>query len=380
MRCSVCTDEPRSWITLKGVLTQVKFSKWMHKPGWIGVLIIATLIFPAQVWAHGPAEGGADHDTFNQLFSITLWMAIPVFVLVEGLLLFGIIRYRRRRRDEMPEQVEGNTRLEIGWTVLGFVIIAVLFVLTLEAFRTGYRAKANQKDTTPDLTVHVTGYMFNWDYEYFKGEGDKTGVKTTRELFVPANSNVLLEISSTDVQHSFWVPELAGKVDAVPGHVNTMWLKVKKPGTYIGQCAEYCGLSHYDMMIEVNAMEPADFDVWLTEQTAEAAAFHPMGTDMESEMPEGNADRGAQVFSDLACNACHADQDQSSGPGLDRMEDDAEHMKKYDYTDEQYLRELILMPCEHLAHGYEQCIMPQDYGERLDAQMLADLIEYLRNY
>jgi hypothetical protein len=222
--------------------------------------------------------------------------------------------------------------------------------------------------------------MFNWDFEYFIADGAETGVITTKEIRVPTGKNVLLEITSTDVQHSFWVPDIAGKVDAVPGYVNTMWLRVDKPGTYLGQCAEYCGLNHYNMLIELVAMEPDAFGAWLNEQEIETTEFVPMATDMESDLPEGDAARGEQVFLDLACTACHQpDKDLPSGPSIWSMIEDAENAEQHGYpSTDAYLRESILLPCERLAEGYDQCIMPQDYGERLDAQGLADLIDYLK--
>ena len=269
--------------------------------------------------------------------------------------------------------------MEILWTVLSFLIIAVLFFLTLRALNTEYQVEADSEEGAADLTVDVIGYMFNWDFRYYLSEDEPTGITTTKELKIPANRNVLLRITSTDVQHSFWVPDLAGKVDAVPGYVNTMWLDVHQTGRYLGQCAEYCGLNHYNMLLEVDVMEPAEFDTWLADTMASASDFEPIGTDMETELPEGDAERCNQIFTDLACNACHGLDDQPSGPALERMVEDAvEDAVEYEGEDaEHFLRESILLPCEHLAEGWSQCIMPQDYGQRLDAQDLADLIAYL---
>jgi cytochrome c oxidase subunit 2 len=357
-------------------MTRIVLNRW----AWLALGIVLVLAFPTRAWAHGTVEGGADADTVQGLFNITLWIATPVFLLVEGLLLYAIIRYRQRSPDEMPEQVHGNRSLEITWTVLSFLIIAVLFVLTARALQTDYQVEADSEDTTPDLTVHVTGYMFNWDYEYFLGDGEKTDVITTKYLTIPANRNVLLEITSSDVQHSFWVPKLAGKVDAVPGYTNTMWLKVSEPGTYHGQCAEYCGLNHYAMLIDVHVVEASEFfDFWMPEKMAAMAEFQPIGTDMFSPLPQGDEERGEQLFVELGCNACHNyDKDQPSGPSVQRMLDDAEAHEEY--MPEVYLRESILKPCVELTKGYDQCIMPQDFGEKLDAQDLADLIEYLKGY
>lgn len=357
--------------------------KSFHLKGhWVALLgvILAALVFPATAFAHGPVSGGVKTDAFNELFTTLMWIATPIFLVVEILLLFAIIRYRRRSRDEMPEQVHGNTPLELSWTIGAFVVIAVVFVLGYKVMREQHLVSAGpDSEFTPDLTIHVTGYMFNWDYEYFLADGEETDVMTTRDLYIPANKNVLLEIASRDVQHSFWVPKLAGKVDAVPGYTNTMLLNVDKPGTYEGQCAEYCGLNHHAMLINVTVMEPTEFDAWLSGQIAQESEFQPVGTDLSVELPTGNPDEGHELIYDLGCNACHAeDNDQPSGPSMDRMAQDAGRME--DVTPEDYLHESIVQPCAQLAEGWEQCIMPQDYGDRMDAQDLADVIAYIMSH
>ena len=339
------------------------------------IILLAMLAVPARVLAHGPTDGGADNETFWGLFDVTFFLAIPVFMLVEGLLIYSIFRYRRRHKDEMPEQIHGHTGLEITWTVLSFALIAVLFAITLRSLQTAYRADADAEESTADYTMLVEGYMFNWDYTYLIGEDQETGVITTRTLNVPTGRNVLLKITSRDVQHSFWVYELAGKVDAVPGYTNTMWLNIDKPGLYKGNCAEYCGLNHYNMLIEVNAMEPSDFDAWLAEKMNGANAFQAIGTDLDSPLPDGDATRGQDLFNGLGCTACHGEQNLPSGPSVRRMASDAQRM--YGENADHYLRESILLPCEELVGGYDNCIMPQDYGEKMSAQDLSDVITYL---
>ena len=346
--------------------------------------ILLVLALPARAWAHGAADGGAGSDDIEALFYVVLVLAAVVFLLVEGLIIYAIIRFRRRRQDEMPEQVEGNNMLELSWTVLAFVLVGVLFLLTLRALLTDYEVEADNEAGDPDLIVDVRGYMFNWDYEYFRGDESDTGVLTTRKLTIPANRAVLLRISSSDVQHSFWVPELAGKLDAIPGYVNTMWLKVNEPGFYEGNCAEYCGTNHYNMLIDVEVLEPAAFDAWLAEREARAGGAVPIGTDLDTPLPAGDPANGLTIFNELGCTACHqAEADQASGPSIARMKRDAEEYAAADddMTPQDFLRESILLPCAVLAEGWEQCIMPQDYGTNekraLTLQTTADLIEYL---
>jgi len=339
-----------------------------------GALLLGALAAPAPALAHS-AEGGASADDIRGLLKIVFWMAVPVFLLVEGLIVYAIIRYRRRRHDEVPAQVEGHAPLEFAWTILAFVIVAVLFVLTLRALQTGYEVKAENETADPDLLVRVDGYMFNWDYTYFLGDGTPTGVISTKRLTVPAARNVLLEIGSRDVQHSFWLPDLAGKVDAIPGRVNTMWLRVPEPGMYQGNCAEYCGTLHYAMLIELEALPADQFATWLAERESAAGQFVPIGADLESPLPQGDAARGAGLFTDLGCGNCHGAQG-GAGPTLTGMGERAAHrVDGLDAT--RYLRESILAPCDYEVEGFGCRNMPATFGDKLDAQGLADLIAYL---
>jgi cytochrome c oxidase subunit 2 len=200
------------------LMKRTRLHKWLWRAA---ALVLAVL--PLQiVSAHGPSDGGANRSDIDGLFTIIFFLALPIFLLVEGLILFAIIRYRRRRTSESPKQVEGNRPLELAWTIISFVIVGVLFVLTYRFMTTEYDAEADNEEGTPDLTVHVTGYMFDWDYEYFLGEGEETGVQTTRKLTVrrtadPANHGL-------DVSAVFGC-DLAGKVDAI-GYTNSIWLKV----------------------------------------------------------------------------------------------------------------------------------------------------------
>ena len=345
-------------------------------PNWIWLVPIIALILlalPAQALAHGPSDGGAEKGAIDGLFTIIGVMAMVVFLFVEGLIVYAI--WTRRRGDEMPEQIEGNHTLEIFWTGVSFVLVLIIFGLTYKFMTTEYEAEAQNEDGTPDLTVHVEGYMFNWDYEYFLGDDIATGVKTTRTITVPTDSAVLLEITARDVQHSFWVSELAGKVDAIPGYTNTMWLQIDEPGVYLGNCAEFCGTLHYDMIIEVVALEPTEFyEDWLPAQQVAAEQMDAMGVDMNSALPAGDAVNGKQIYTDLNCVACHATE-PGAGPSLPQIR---EHMNEHEgYTAEGYLRESILLPCEYETEGYSCSMMPADYGDKLDAQGLADLIEYL---
>lgn len=332
----------------------------------IAVGLLVVLLLPFQVWAQGDTQTGSlDAGDISGLFNVVLVMAIVVFLLVEGLLIFAIVRYRRRTPDEMPEQVHGNTAWEVSWTVGSAVIVLVLFFFTLGFYQ--------QRRATPTdaYVVEVTGRTWQWDFYY-----PDTGVTTVDTLNVPAGRPVVLEITSADVQHSFWVPELAGKVDAVPGRVQRMWFQVDEPRQYVGQCAEYCGRQHYAMLITLNVMPQVEFAQWMEGEAAAVAAA--AATDLEQAAQEavGDPAAGQQLYNALGCMACHSlDGSELVGPSFQGLGQVAGGRIE-GYTAEEYLRESILRPCDFVVEGYT-CVMPQNYGDRLSGQDLADLVAFL---
>jgi cytochrome c oxidase subunit 2 len=253
------------------------------------------------------------HDLFVPVF----WVAAAIFFLVEGILVAFVIKYRHRKgREGIPPQVHGNTRLEIAWTILPAVILAGVAVPTVATI---FDLARDPEPTT--MRVDVLGHQWWWEFSY--RDHDLT---TANELHIPTGRPVYLTLcavgSSYDGQvspsvcqpgapdgpqpaplgnaviHSFWVPELAGTQDVVPGQTNTLWIEADRPGVYTGQCKEFCGLSHAYMRFTVVAQTPADFERWLSEQTAPAA------------MPaSGDAAQGALVFQTAGragCTECHA--------------------------------------------------------------------------
>lgn len=313
-----------------------------------------------------PGSGGAAEVA--NLFWIVLAIAGVVFLLVEGLLIYAVLRYRRRYPDEEPEQVHGNTRLELLWTIVPALIMVVLFGLTLRTLQAQRFAPADA------MVVEITGRQWYWEFNY--PETEITTTSRTDDLYIPADRPVQIELRSADVIHSFWVPELAGKMDAIPGHTNTVWFEAE-PGVYAGQCAEFCGLSHYAMLFDVNAVPEDEFTAWMDEQIALAGEFNPVGTDMETPLVAGDPARGEVLFNEeLGCNACHSlDGTVLVGPTMQGMGERAE-TRSDELSAEAYLRESILLPCEHIVEGFT-CVMPQNYGERLDVEGLSDLIAYL---
>ena len=228
------------------------------------------------------------------LFNVTLWIMIIVFVLVEGVLLYAIIRYRKRPGQAKPPALHGNTTLEIILTIIPTILVLGLGIWSV--FILFYVEKP--PDSAPDaLHVNVTGHQWWFEFEYPDAGGGKH-IITANELRIPVDRPITLNLESDDVIHSFWVPKLAGKIDMVPTHVNKMWFQADSdkiedelPVTLYGQCAELCGLAHALMRFRVTVMEQDDFDSWV-------AAYGPPPTNT------AKAKAGQQLFA-ANCTLCH---------------------------------------------------------------------------
>jgi cytochrome c oxidase subunit II len=230
------------------------------------------------------SRGSQNADDIDRLYKITLYIGIVIFVGVEATLLYSLIKYRARRGGPEASQIHGNTPLEIGWTIGAALILVVLTVVTFlylpdienppASGPNGLRAEQarfasiDQPDPPrsggPILRIKVNGQQYLWRYDYSGGDQ----LFSYYEMVVPTDTTVVLEVSASDVIHSWWIPELGGKVDGVPGHVNETWFKIPagREGVYSGQCAELCGAGHADMRAEVRAVTPDEFEQW-AEQT-----------------------------------------------------------------------------------------------------------------
>ncbi|MGH9189603.1 MAG: cytochrome c oxidase subunit II [Acidimicrobiales bacterium] len=214
-----------------------------------------------------------------------------VFVLVQGLILVAVFRFRDKGQAE-PEQIHGNTRLEIAWTLAPALILFVIAVPTIKSIFDLSRKPADA------LAVTVTGHQFWWEYRY-----EDSGIVTANELVMPVGRPVALTLKSVDVIHSFWVPALAGKTDVIPGRVNNMSFTADHTGTYPGQCTEFCGLSHANMRNRAVALSPDEFDTWIEDQR-KTPATPAEGTP---------AAEGLTVYAQKGCGGCHTVAGVSEG-------------------------------------------------------------------
>ena len=189
----------------------------------------------------------------DDIFFTTVKWATLVFVLVEGALIYAIFRFRGKPGDPEPEQIHGNTVVEITWTVIPALILAMIAVPTVKAI-----FKENETPKGGDvLTVEVTGHQWWWEFRY-----PGLNLTTANELHVPVGRMVSLKMGAYDVVHSFWLPQFAGKRDVFPNRETRLWFTAEEPGEYTGQCAEFCGIQHGRMAFRVVAQQPAAFDAW----------------------------------------------------------------------------------------------------------------------
>lgn len=242
------------------------------------------------------------------------WFVIAVttgiFLVVGGLIAFTLFRFRRRPGDDIhqePPQVYGSNQIEVAWTVIPILIVFILSGVTA-------RVIASVENASPpkqELKVRVIGHQWWWEVVY-----PDYGVVTANEVHVPASPDgkmaTYLQLQSVDVIHSFWVPQLSGKIDLIPNRDNFMWIDPREAGLYLGNCAEYCGTQHANMMLRVVAQEPADFRKWIADQQKPAAQDEQAAT-------------GRAAYGALSCVNCHTIRGTNSagkfGPDLTHLMD-----------------------------------------------------------
>lgn len=233
----------------------------------------------------GPSKNANDIDT---LFKISTYVGLVIFLLVEGTLIYSLIRFRARRGGPQAAQIRGNTPLEISWTLGAALILVVLATVTfvylpgikdppaskagaLELAEGSDYATINQKDP-PDgnaLEIHVNGQQYLWRYDYQDQDAQLFSYHT---LYVPVNTTVTIKGYSQDVAHSWWVPKLAGKIDVIPGHENETWFRAEEEGEYDGACAELCGEGHADMRTKVVVLPADEYEAWAEQQMEDIRA------------------------------------------------------------------------------------------------------------
>jgi cytochrome c oxidase subunit 2 len=281
-------------------------------PVALGAVLLGVLIGAPSAFADAftPESGGSPNaDDIDTLYKITLYIGIVIFLLVWGVLIWSLVKYRARRGGR-ADQIRGNTPLEVGWTIGAASILVVLTVVTFlylddienppASGPNGLSASAGQfasidqpeppKSGGPVLHIRVNGQQYIWRYDYLDS---KEQLFSYQKMVVPTDTTVVLRIEASDVIHSWWIPKFGPKADAVPGYVNESWFKVPagKEGIYKGQCAELCGPNHADMRAQVQAMTPDDFEIWADHKRAQiVAAGEALAEQRKLREREGQAD------------------------------------------------------------------------------------------
>jgi cytochrome c oxidase subunit 2 len=250
-------------------------------------LLAAPFLSPTNIFAPAstPAQSILDLSVF------VLEVTAAVFVVVFTLLTYAVVKFRKRKTADgrEPAQVYGSSQLELAWTVVPVLIVVVLFLAAARVIA------SIQNAPKPDSAIEVTviGHQFWWEYRY-----PSLKVVTANELHIPVSdpahpTPTFLTLLSTDTDHSFWVPRLAGKTDLIPNHPNSMWVDPHETGLFLGQCAQYCGTQHALMLLRVYVQTRDEFDRWIREQSQPAQST--------GAIPEGQ-----RIFERTACINCHA--------------------------------------------------------------------------
>ena len=250
--------------------------------GWSGWDTKMTTVIPKSDF------GKLTHGVFMLISWWTLW----IFILVEATLLFAVWRFRERPGAPIPKQIHGHTALEISWTVAFAVILLIIGIPTIRVI-----FKTQEAPAATALRVDVTGRQWWWEFKY-----PALNVATANEAHIPVGQTIAFHLNGPDVIHSFWIPQLGGKRDVIPGRVNRLVLTPDTPGEYIGQCAEYCGTSHANMRFRVIVHSKEDFERWVADQQAPAA-----------EPKDPLAQKGKELFGQSACVGCHTIAGISAG-------------------------------------------------------------------
>jgi cytochrome c oxidase subunit 2 len=327
---------------------------------------LAAIAGQPAAWADAPqrtpsifAPASTPADSIFGLSMFVLSITGGIFVVVGGLLAFAIVRFRARKDDDgsEPPQIYGSTQVELAWTVIPILIVVVLFLTTARiifAIQDAPQPKAA-------LNVTVIGHQFWWEFRY-----PKLGIVTANELHVPVSTRqhpepTFLHLLSADTDHSFWVPQLAGKTDLIPNHPNDMWIEPRHTGMYVGQCAQFCGIEHAKMLLRVYVETPEQFAAWVSDQK-QPGVQNPAVT------------AGRQVFETHACANCHTIEGTAAvgrfGPDLTHLASRATIAAGAAMNTPENLREWIKDP-DHFKDG---ALMP---AMQLNDTEIDELVAYL---
>jgi cytochrome c oxidase subunit II len=221
------------------------------------------------------------------LFVPIFWLSVVIFVLVQGALIWAVIKFRAKEGDPDPPQLHGNTKVEVAWTIAPAIILAVILVPTITTI-----ADLASEPEDP-LTVDVVGHQWWWEFQYQDDE-----VTTGNVMYLPVDQPIQLRMTASDVIHSFYAPNLFGKQDVIPGRETNIYFTAEQTGEFYGQCYEFCGIQHANMHFRIVVLDQDDYDSWIADQ--QEGAPEPEADTLEAQGKEVFFQQGA------ACHACHA--------------------------------------------------------------------------
>jgi cytochrome c oxidase subunit 2 len=359
----------------------------------VAILLPIALVIP---WF--PAHGSIQAGNVRTLYTVLLIATVPIFVLVETVVLFSVWKYRMRPGEEEKDgpPIHGNTRLEVVWTVLPAILILGLVTYAYTVLH------SNEKSKPGEMLVNVTARQFTFQFSY-PGLDGKTIVSPS--LYLPKDKPVVFKLRSYDVVHSFFVPEFSEKIDAVPGIVTTLRVTPTRLGTYPAECTELCGAGHSLMRESVHVVTPTEFDAWARSQPSNApppvgvppanvagyaagagAAASSATSSSSSNASATSAAAGKAVFTGSAgCTACHtlaaAGATGTVGPDLDkRLRSDcatAESKRIRGATLQKCIYTAITNPYKYIPSGYHAGIMPSTFAQTLTSTQIQALVTFL---
>lgn len=303
-----------------------------------------------------PPAGSTNAAEVDALFNFINVISLILLVGISIAIVYFAIKYRRRSDNDVTPVITHNNTLEITWSVIPLILVMIVFGW-------GYKGYLNMATAPEDAyEVQVTARSWLWEFHYPNGN------VSIDELHVPVNRPIKLVMNSSDVIHSFYVPDYRVKKDVLPNRYTSVWFEVPETGEATIFCTEYCGMDHSNMMGKVVVHSQEEFDTWLAESAQVDESIPP-------------ADRGRELVQRFGCTGCHSIEDNSviQGPsfvgimGRDRELEDGTTVT----TDENYIRESILDPQSQIAAGFPGGLM-QSYAGILNDQQINDIIEYLK--
>jgi cytochrome c oxidase subunit 2 len=323
----------------------------------IGVVVSALGIAAGLLINWFPVAASGQAKPIDTLWDVLIIFSVPVFVLVETVVLFSVWKFRMRPGEELMDgpPIHGNTRLEIIWTAIPAIILVGLCTYAFLVLRDVEKAQANT------MKVRVVGQQFAWTFYYPDGSGKEV---SSPQLYLPVDHPVEFTLQSKDVLHDFWVPAFRIKKDAVPGIDSKYRVKPTRVGDYSIVCAELCGLGHATMRGSAHVVTRQQYDAWLTKLKS---GGKPAGGGGAAPAPDGKA-----LFTSAGCAACHTLADAgatgTTGPDLGKV---------LVGKDPAFIKQSIVDPNAQIAPGYQAGIMPQNFSQQLTPAQIDAIVKYL---